>query len=82
MVVMMVGIHISQKIFEIDVLAALKFSLEQRWKHVLRLLQLYGDQALGVRTGNCPRLFTFDQKYKSVNVKKNKKHLNQLHQLI
>ena len=34
-VVMMAGIHISQKIFAIDVLTALKFSLEQRRKHIL-----------------------------------------------
>ena len=34
---------------------------------------------LGVRTENCPRLFTFDQKHKPINVKKNnKRHLNQL----
>ena len=46
MVVMMAGIHISQEIFGIDVLTALKSSLEQRRKHVLRFLQLYGDQAL------------------------------------
>ena len=43
MVVMMAGIHISQEIFAIDVLRALKSTLEQRRKHVLRLLQLYGD---------------------------------------
>ena len=45
MVVMMAGIHISQEIFAIDVSRALKTSLEQRRKHVLQLLQLYGDQA-------------------------------------
>ena len=38
------GIHISQEIFAIHVLTALKPSLEQRRKHVLGLLQLYGDQ--------------------------------------
>ena len=41
----MAGIHISQEIFAIDVLTALKSSLEQHRKHVLRSLQLYGDQA-------------------------------------
>ena len=46
MVVMMAGIHISQEIFVIDVLRALKSSLEQCRKHVLRSLQLYGDQAI------------------------------------
>ena len=43
---MMAGIYISQQIFAIDLLRALKSSLEQRTKHVLRLLQLYGDQAV------------------------------------
>ena len=43
---MIAGIHISQEIFAIDVLTSLKkSSLEQRQKHVLRLLRLYGDQA-------------------------------------
>ena len=44
-VVMIAGIHISQEIFAIDVLTALKSSLEQRRKHVLQLLHPYGDQA-------------------------------------
>ena len=48
MVVMITGIHISQEIFVIDVLTALKSFLEQHQKHVLKLLQLYGDQALRV----------------------------------
>ena len=39
------SIHISQEIFAIDVLTALKSSLEQRRKHVLGLLGLYQDQA-------------------------------------
>ena len=39
------SIHISQEIFAIDVLTALNSSLEQRLKHVLGLLRLYGDQA-------------------------------------
>ena len=45
---MIAGIHISQKVFAIDVLIALKSSFfEQRRKpHVLRLLRLYGDQFL------------------------------------
>ena len=33
------------RIFAIDVFTALKSSLEQRWKHVLGLLRMYGDQA-------------------------------------
>ena len=46
-VVMIAGIHISQEIFAIDMLAALKPSLEHDCKHVLRLLPLCldGDQA-------------------------------------
>ena len=48
MVVMIAGIHISQEIFAIDVLTALKLSLEHRRKHVLRFLRLYGDQALQI----------------------------------
>ena len=36
---------ISQEIFSIDVLRALKSSLKLCRKHVLRPLQLYGDQA-------------------------------------
>ena len=43
MVVMIAGIHISQEIFTIDELTALKSSLEQHRKHVLRLLPLYED---------------------------------------
>ena len=46
MVVMIAGIHISQELFAIDMLKALKSSLEHDRKHVLRLLQLYGDQDL------------------------------------
>ena len=42
---MITGIHISQEIFAIDILTALKSSLEQRRKHGLRLLLLNGDQA-------------------------------------
>ena len=49
MIVIIAGIHISQEIFEIDVLTALKSYLEHRRKHVLRLLRRYGDQALVVK---------------------------------
>ena len=45
---MIAGIHISQETFAVDVLRALKSSLGHCRKHVLRLLQLYGDQALTV----------------------------------
>ena len=46
-VVMIAGIHISQEIFAIDMLTALKPSLEHDRKHVLRLSRLYldGDKA-------------------------------------
>ena len=43
---MIVNIYLSQEIFAIDMLRALKSSLKHRRKHVLRLLQQYGDQAL------------------------------------
>ena len=39
-IVMIAGIHISQEIFAIDMLTALKPSLEHDCKHVLRLLRL------------------------------------------
>ena len=45
---MIAGIHISQEeeVLATDMLTALKPSLEHDRKHVLRLLRLYGDQAL------------------------------------
>ena len=43
---MIAGIHISQEIFPIDVLTALKSPFKYRRNQVLRLLQLYGDQVL------------------------------------
>ena len=43
---MIAGVQISQEIFAIDdVLTALKSSLEQRRKHILQFLPLYGDKA-------------------------------------
>ena len=45
MAVMIVNIDLSQEILGIDMLRALKSSLKHRRKHVLRPLQLYGDQA-------------------------------------
>ena len=44
--VLIPSIDLSQEIFEIDILKALKPFLEHNRKHYLRLLQLYGDQAL------------------------------------
>ena len=37
------GIHIPQKILAIDMLKALKASLEHDHKHIVRLLRQYGD---------------------------------------
>ena len=45
-VAMITSIDVSQEIFAMDILKALKSYLKQHRKHVLRLLQLYGDQAL------------------------------------
>ena len=45
-VVMIVNVDLSQETFAIDMSRALKSSLMHRRKHVLRPLQLYGDQAL------------------------------------
>ena len=47
---MIVNIDLSQEIFAVDMLRALKSSLKHRRIHVLRPLQLYGDQALSNRT--------------------------------
>ena len=46
LVVMITNIDVSQEIFAMDMLKALKSSLKHRRKHVLRPLQLYGDQAM------------------------------------
>ena len=45
-VVMITSIDLSQEMFAISMLTALKFSLKHRRKHVLQWLRLYGDQAL------------------------------------
>ena len=50
---MVTSFDISQEIFSIDMLIALKSSLKHRRNHVLRSLQLYGDQALTYL--NCER---------------------------
>ena len=42
---MVTSFDISQEIFSIDMLTALKLSLKHRPKHVLRSFRLYGDQA-------------------------------------
>ena len=44
-VVMITGIHISQGIFAIDMLTALKSCLEQDRNHFVQLSRLYGNQA-------------------------------------
>ena len=43
---MITNIGLSQEMFAIDLLKALKSSLKHRRKQVLRRLRLYGDQAL------------------------------------
>ena len=43
---MVTNFDISQEIFSVDMLAALKSSLKRRRKHVLRSFRLCGDQAL------------------------------------
>ena len=43
---MITSIDVSQEIAAMDILKALKSSLKHHPKPVLRLLQLYGDQAL------------------------------------
>ena len=45
---MFTSIDVSQEIFAMDLLKALKSSLKHHRKHVLRLLQLNGDQALAL----------------------------------
>ena len=62
MVVVIASIHISEEIFEIDVLTALKSSLEHRRKHLLRLLQLYGDQYLPDREAGLTNFQNISQK--------------------
>ena len=47
---MITSIDVSQEIFAMDILKALKSALKHHRKHVLRLLQLYGDQALALAT--------------------------------
>ena len=45
---MITGFDLSQEILAIDVLTAFKSSSKHRRKHILRLLRLYGDQALRI----------------------------------
>ena len=44
-IVMVASIDCSQEIFAVDIITALKSSLKHSRKHVLRSLQLFGDQA-------------------------------------
>ena len=46
--VIIAGVYHSQEMFAVGILTALKPSLEHDRKHVLRLLRLYGDQALEI----------------------------------
>ena len=52
------SIHISQEIFGIDVLTALKSSLVQRRKHVLGLLQLYNYMETRLKLTNVKNSFS------------------------
>ena len=45
---MITSIDVSQEIFAMDIMKVLKSSLKHHRKQVLRLLQLYGDQALSM----------------------------------
>ena len=67
---MVTSFDISQEIFSIDMLTALKSSLKHRRKHVLRSLQLYGDQALIYL--NCKRkTLVYSLRYTAFLVKNN-----------
>ena len=55
---MIVNIDLSEEIFAIDLLRALKSSLKNRRKHVLGPLQLYGDQALSYTNGAFRHIMT------------------------
>ena len=67
---MVTRFDISQEIFSIDTLTALKSSLKHRPKHVLRSLQLYGDQALIYL--NCKRkTLEYSLRYAAFLVKNN-----------
>ena len=54
---MIISIDLSQKIFAIDMLKALKSPLEHCRKHVLRWLRLSGDQALQTLSDHSRKLF-------------------------
>ena len=47
---MITSIDVSQEIVAINIYEASKSSLKYHRKHVLRLLQLYGDQALRLKS--------------------------------
>ena len=67
---MVTSFDISQEIFSIAMLTALKSSLKHRRKHVLRSLQLYGGQALIYL--NCKRkTLVYSLRYAPVLVKNN-----------
>ena len=59
---MVTSFDISQEIFSMDILAALKSSLKHRRKHVLRSFQLYGDQALATCSLSIVRTLREDQR--------------------
>ena len=64
---MIAGVYISQEMFANGILTALKPSLEHDRKLALRLLRLYGDQALIY--SNCK--FVYSRRYAAFLVKNN-----------
>ena len=44
-IVMIPSIDVSQEIFAVDILVAVKYSWKHRCKHVLQMLRPYGDKA-------------------------------------
>ena len=65
---MIAGVYISQEIFVNGILTALKPSLEDDRKYVLRLLQLYRDQTLIYSNSK----LVYSRRYAAVLVKNNK----------
>ena len=65
---MITGVYISQEMFANGVLTALKPSLEHDRKYVLRLLRLYGDQALIYSNSK----LVYSRRYAAFLVKNNK----------
>ena len=68
---MIASFDTSQETFSVDILTALKSSLKHRRKHVLRSLQLYGDQALFQMTEQSyPSLFALTIGFIPMSIKR------------